>query len=75
MTRRPRLLEPSRLAPVQLDVRRVFLVGIAVWVVALVVTLVLLGLGRVEGRAVATCATGVVLGLLALVWERRHRSR
>ncbi|GGC05614.1 hypothetical protein GCM10010972_18520 [Cellulomonas carbonis] len=52
-----------------------FLVGIAVWVVALVVTLVLLGLGRVEGRAVATCATGVVLGLLALVWERRHRSR
>lgn len=72
---RPRLLEPSRLAPVRLDLRRVFLAGIAIWALALVVSAVLLATGRVEARTVATCAVGVVLGGLALVWERRRGPR
>ena len=36
--RRPRLLDPSRLEPVHLDLRRVFLAGIAAWTLALAVT-------------------------------------
>ncbi|MBC7290427.1 MAG: DUF2530 domain-containing protein [Actinotalea sp.] len=73
--RRPRLLEPSRLEPVRLDLRKVFLVGIAAWVVALVVTGVLAATGQVSARIPWICAAGIALGGLALVWERRNRDR
>lgn len=67
------LVRPSRLEPVRLDLRRVFLVGIALWTVALVVAGVLAASGSVAATGVATCATGVLLGGAALLWERRHR--
>jgi hypothetical protein len=73
--RRPRLLEPSRLEPVHLDLRRVFLGGIAAWTVALVVTGVLAATGQVDARMPWISAAGIALGGLALLWERRHRSR
>lgn len=72
---RPRLLEPSHVQPVLVDLRRVFWAGIAVWVVALAVALVGWGRGEVEPRTVATCVAGVLLGFAALVWERRRRRR
>lgn len=71
--RRPRLLDPSRLEPVRLDLRKVFLVGIALWAVALVVTVVLAVTGQVDARMPWICAAGIALGGLALLWERRHR--
>lgn len=75
MTREPRLLAPSTLRPVELDLRRVFWVIIALWTVALVVLGVVGLVGSVEGRTVAICATGVGLGFAALLWERRHSRR
>ena len=75
MTREPRLLAPSTLRPVELDLRRVFWVIIALWAVALVALGVVGLVGSVEGRTVAICATGVGLGFAALAWERRHSRR
>ncbi|WP_372594793.1 DUF2530 domain-containing protein [Actinotalea sp.] len=72
---RRRLLEPSRLAPVPVDLTRVFLVGTALWVVALVVFALLASVGDGSSRAVATCATGAGLGLLAVLWARRRGPR
>lgn len=68
-------LAESRLAPVELDLARVFLVGIGLWVVAGLVTGVLLALGHVDARPLVICGLGVALGLLALGWERRRRRR
>ena len=73
--RRPSLLSPSRLQPLELDLRRVFWLGIALWAVALVVATALAATSLVSWRAVAICATGLVLGFLAVVWERRHQAR
>jgi hypothetical protein len=70
-----RLLEPSRLAPVAVDLRRVFVVGTALWALALVVSAVLVGAGVVDGRQVWVSGAGVALGFLALAWERRRRAR
>ncbi len=67
------LVRPSRLEPVRLDLRRVFLAGIALWTAALVVVGVMAASGAAAATGVATCATGVVLGGAALLWERRHR--
>lgn len=68
-------LEPSRLAPLAVDLRRVFWVGIGLWAVALAVVGVLALTGTATGRAVWTCLVGFALGFLALDWERRHRGR
>lgn len=71
------LLHPDRRrpdpAPLRVDLRVTILVGMALWTVALVVSAVLLATGVLGPRAVATCGTGLVLGVLGLVWERRHR--
>jgi hypothetical protein len=75
VTREPRLLAPSTLRPVELDLRRVFWVIIALWAVALVALGGVGLVGSVEGRTVAICATGVALGFAALAWERRHSRR
>ncbi|WP_308121782.1 VanZ family protein [Actinotalea ferrariae] len=69
------LVRPSTLEPVHLDLRRVFLVGIGAWGVALVVVGVLAASGRAATTDVVTCAAGLALGGLALLWERRHRAQ
>jgi len=72
------LLHPDRRrpdpAPRRVDLRVVILAGMALWTLALVVCVVLLATGLLGARAVATCGAGLVLGLLGLVWERRHRA-
>lgn len=70
-----RFLEPSRIAPLTVDLRRVFWVGIGMWAAALAVVGVLALLGTATGRAAWICLTGFALGFLALDWERRHRAR
>lgn len=73
------LLHPDRRrpapAPLRVDLRRVILGGMALWTLALLVALGVLLAGGASGRHVATCAAGVVLGAVGLVWERRNRSR
>jgi hypothetical protein len=70
-----RFLEPSQIAPLRVDLRRVFWVGIGLWAVALAVVGVLAVTGTATGRAGWICLTGFALGFLALDWERRHRDR
>lgn len=61
--------------PVDVDLAKVMVVGIGLWAVGLVVTLALLLLDRTDAVPAATCATGLVLGLLGLRWARRHDPR
>lgn len=71
------ILRPDRRRPdpppVDVDMRKVFLVGLALWVVALVVAVVLWLVGVVTTTPVWSCMAGVALGLVGLGWERVHR--
>ena len=60
--------------PVRVDLRKVFLIGTALWVVALIVFGVLVAVG-VDGLkdALIICAFGVLFGMLMLVWEHFDR--
>ena len=69
------LFRESRLAPVEIDLGRVFRIGIALWAIAVVVATVLLLADQVEARTVAICGTGLALGFAALAWERRRQRR
>jgi hypothetical protein len=61
--------------PVRVDMRRVFLVGIGAWLLALVVTAVLWWMGAMSTTPVWSCVAGALLGLVGLAWERiRGRS-
>jgi hypothetical protein len=77
----PRLIEllihPERRLPdpepAKVDLRRVILIGMAVWLVALTVECVRWANGAGgASRGVAICAAGVALGLYGLDWVRRH---
>lgn len=68
----PELRRPGP-PPVRVDLRRVLLVGIVAWAVALVVALVLFATDNGDVEVVATCGVGIVLGGAGLLWERRHR--
>jgi hypothetical protein len=58
-------------APVAVDLRRVALVGTAMWLVGALATLVV---GLTVGRWVpfAVCVVGALLGLLMARWARSH---
>jgi FtsH-binding integral membrane protein len=60
--------------PLATDDRATVLVGIGLWLVALVVTLVLHAHLADQGRTwwIWTAVTGVLLGLAGLVYLRRH---
>ena len=62
------------LAPMEVDLARVAIVGIAVWLVALAVAIVLWLTDATDGIPVAVCATGVALGVIGWDWARRHRT-
>jgi hypothetical protein len=59
--------------PLVIDLRRVVIIGMALWAVAAVVCGVLWWLTDLPGTTLAVCGTGVLLGLVGLSWERRHR--
>jgi hypothetical protein len=56
---------------VKTDDRKAVLVGLALWVVGLVVLLVV----RPQPELVYTCATGIVLGLIGLIYTHARRDR
>lgn len=71
------LLHPERRRPepppLRVDLRPVILVGMSLWAVALIASIVLLVLGRATFELPATCGAGIVLGIIGLGWERRNR--
>lgn len=60
--------------PVRVDLFPLFLGGTLVWAVAGIVCLVCYLCGAMSPRAAITCAAGVIIGAMLLVWERRERS-
>jgi len=59
--------------PVEVDMRRVFLVGLVLWAVALAGAAVLWRTGVITSTPVWSCAAGVGLGFVGLAWERLRR--
>ncbi|MFF3065919.1 DUF2530 domain-containing protein [Oerskovia sp. NPDC057915] len=72
------LVHPERRRPsppaLRVDLKPVILVGMSLWAAALVVSVVLLVLDRATFELPATCAAGIVLGMVGLGWERRNRN-
>ena len=66
---------PEAPPPPPLDLRRVLWIATAGWALALLVLGALALTGAVGPRPVAICAAGVMLGFLALSWERRDSRR
>ena len=60
-------------APVTLDLTIVCLIGIAAWVLALVVTLLRWRAGDVPITSAWTCVAGIALGILGVAWARHLR--
>ena len=56
-------------APVKTDDRKAVLTGLAVWIVALVVVLV----AQPQPETIYTCAVGIVLGLVGLIYTNARR--
>ena len=62
--------------PLQVDLRRTIVAGIALWCAGAVVLAVLaIGFDVDVQSKLVICATGLGLGLLALVWEHTNRRR
>lgn len=59
--------------PVRVDLRKTFLIGVALWVVALIVCAILLACGMHVLDLTIMCACGVVIGMMMLVWEHFDR--
>jgi hypothetical protein len=55
--------------PVRVDLRKTFIIGTGLWVVALVVSLILLAFNHRTIPLVIMCVAGIIIGLLMLVWE------
>ena len=62
--------------PLQVDLRRTIVAGIALWGAAIAVLAVLaVAVDADVTSKLVICATGLGLGLLALVWEHTNRRR
>jgi Flp pilus assembly protein TadB len=61
--------------PVHVSLRPVFLVGIGVWLVALVVAVVLWATGSATGLVVWSCVVGALLGVAGYLWTRQRPGR
>jgi hypothetical protein len=56
-------------APVKTDDRKAVITGLALWIVGLVVLLVV----QPQPEMIYTCATGIVLGLIGLIYTNARR--
>jgi VIT1/CCC1 family predicted Fe2+/Mn2+ transporter len=62
-------------APVQTDDRKAMLVGLALWLVALVVVLLFGAQLAATGLVLWTCVAGLVLGVIGLLYTHyRHKN-
>jgi hypothetical protein len=58
---------------VRVDLRKVFLIGTAVWMAALIVCAMLLALHVPALKELVVCVAGVLVGIILLVWEHFDR--
>jgi hypothetical protein len=63
---------PDPIAPIQVDLARVVVVGTVAWGVAFVVCLLLAAFSVISWMPVAVCAVGALLGIPALWWAHGH---
>lgn len=68
----PDVRKPSP-QPVRVDLRKVFLIVTALWLIATLVCCVLMVLGISAARVLVICVAGDVVGVLLLLWERFDR--
>ncbi|WEV72047.1 hypothetical protein [Bifidobacterium sp. ESL0790] len=59
--------------PVRVDLRKTFAIVTSWWLIALAVTVVLLICGFKVLEALVLCSSGVIIGVLLLVWEHFDR--
>ncbi|MBD8062441.1 DUF2530 domain-containing protein [Oceanitalea stevensii] len=63
------------LPPMRVNTVTMFLVGTIAWAVGLVVVLVLEATGRELDGVVPVCLTGIVVGLLGMLWGASQQRR
>ena len=62
--------------PVKVDLRRVFLTGTCLWVLALAVSIVLVfWVNVLDERAIVVCLIGTGIGLILLIWAYLHNRK
>ncbi|GAB2467838.1 DUF2530 domain-containing protein [Xylanimonas ulmi] len=59
--------------PLNVDLRKVVLAGLAAWALALIVAVILVVADVQEWPAIAVCVSGLALGGLGLLWARKQR--
>lgn len=55
--------------PVQVDLRKVFIMGTVLWALALIVCSIMLACGKPMLQNVQICASGTIVGICLLIWE------
>jgi hypothetical protein len=73
---RPAAIDPASLTPVDVDGVRAVTIGTVLWAIALIALLPFWSKLDDDGHLwwIATCAAGVVLGLLGLLYVTRRRA-
>ena len=59
--------------PMQVDLRRIFLLGTGFWIVALVLVGILALTGMTVTKPLIVCLSGVGVGILLMIWEYFNR--
>lgn len=59
--------------PVRVDLRKTFLIGSALWSLALIICIILVTLGIDAQRYLIMCAAGLIIGVMMLIWEHFDR--
>lgn len=59
--------------PLRVDLRKIFAIGTLVWLVAFIFSLIIALAHLTTWFPVAICASGVIIGVLLLIWEHFDR--
>ncbi|MBT1177355.1 DUF2530 domain-containing protein [Bifidobacterium callimiconis] len=59
--------------PAQVDLHRVFFIGTTLWLIAGIICLILVLLGKHATGALIVCVAGMIIGVLLLIWEHFNR--
>lgn len=59
--------------PLRVDLRKVFSIGTMAWLIATVVTVIIAFLHITTWFPALVCASGMIIGILLLIWEHFDR--
>lgn len=59
--------------PLRVDLRKIFTIGTAIWIAATIVALFLAILRITAWFSVDVCVSGMIIGVLMLIWEHFDR--